>query len=139
MVETAKIVDAWQAFQRAAVSIKRPISESEYLELLELADGLTSRYDCNEEPYASLFDIIATYMHEWELVNEPELKNPDVPPHEILAYLMEERGISQYQLEQEGLVHQGNLSKILKGKRGISKSLAKKLAQRFAVGVELFL
>ena|GEM_PF-649775 len=133
------IVSAWEAFHAATGGIKRPATEEEYTALHALAEDLTSRYNCNEEPYASLFDLIATYMHEWELEFEPELKNPDVPPHRVLAFLMEQQGVSQYQLAKEGIVDQGNLSKILKGEREISKELAKKLVARFKVSAELFL
>lgn len=134
-----EIFDAWETFQQVSGGIRRPVSEADYVELLELIDELTSRYNCNQEPYASLFDIIATYMHEWELDNEPELKLMHLEPSQRLAFIMERRGISQYQLAQEGLVDQGNLSKILKGDLGISKALAKRLAKRFGVGVELFI
>lgn len=51
---------------------------------------------------------------------------------------MEERGVTRYQLAQDGIVDQGNLSRILAGKRSISKALAKRLAGYFRVGVEVF-
>ncbi len=135
----ATVINAWEAFQAATGGIKRPETGAEYEVLLELVDDLTDRYNCNTEPYGSLFGIIATYMHEWELENELELKNPDVPPRRMLAHYMEQQGVSQYQLDKEGVVNQGSLSRILKGERGISKALAKRLAERFGVSVEVFL
>ena len=78
-------------------------------------------------------------MHEWELVNEPDLKNSVATPHEMLAYLMEQRGVTQYRLAKDGVVSQGTLNAILKGRRGISKAVAKKLAVYFGVSVELFI
>lgn len=140
IADRQNIVRAWEAFHAATGGgIRRPKTEEEYVALHALIDDLTSRYNCNEEPYASLFDLIAMCMHEWELEVEPELKNPAVPPHRVLAFLMEQQGVSQYQLAKEGIVDQGNLSKILKGEREISKELAKKLAARFKVSAELFL
>ncbi len=139
MTTASRVASAWEAFQATAGGIKRPETEAEYEALLRLADELTDRYNCNEEPHASLFDLIAGYLHAWELANEPELKDPDVPPHRMLAYYMEEWGVTQYQLAKEGIVNQGNLSAILQGKRNISKALAKKLAERFEVNVEVFL
>lgn len=56
-----------------------------------------------------------------------------------LAHLMEQHGISQYQLDKEGVYSQQNSSRILKGERGTSLKLAKKLAERFGVGTELFI
>lgn len=131
------ILKTWQEFQ--GLGIKRPKSEAEYDDLNQFLNELTDHYNCNQEPYASLFDLVAGYMHEWELEHYPELKNIDVPPHEMLASLMEQHGVSQYQLAQEGIAHQSTLSKILSGERKISKEIAKQLARRFKVSVEVFL
>jgi HTH-type transcriptional regulator / antitoxin HigA len=140
MITSAKeVTSAWKTFQKNVGGIKPPKTEADYEALLELMQDLTDRYNCNTEPYASLFDLIARYMHEWELDNEPELKLTHLEPFERLKFLMERRGISQYQLAKEGLVSQGNLSNILAGKKGLSKVLAKKLAERFGLSVEVFI
>lgn len=139
MTTTAtRVADAWEAFQAATGGVKRPETEADYEALLALADDLTSLYNCNTEPYGSLFDLIAGYMHEWELENEPELKNPQVAPHRMLAHYMEQRGVTQAQLVKDLNISQGNLSSTLAGKRGISKGTAKKLADYFGVSVEMF-
>ncbi len=52
---------------------------------------------------------------------------------------MQERGVTQYRLAKDGVVSQGTLNAILKGRRGISKAVAKKLAAYFGVSVELFI
>ena len=132
-----RALNAWQGVTEAGV--KRPITEADYEELHGLMDELTSRQDINEQPWSDLFGLIATYMHEWELVNEPDLKNPVATPHEMLAYLMQQRGVSQYRLAKDGVVSQGTLNAVLKGRRGISKAVAKKLAAYFGVSVELFI
>lgn len=131
------IYDHWQALNQNG--LKRPESEAEYLVLLELMQDLTDRYNCNKELYASLFDLIARYMHEWELDNEPELKLMHLEPFERLRFLMERRNISQTALAKEGIVAQSNLSNILSGKIGISKDVAKRLAKYFGVSVETFI
>lgn len=132
------ITQAWTAFY-ASAPLDAPVTEGDYLKLKELADHLLDNHNIEEGAYAPLFDIVTRYMHEWELEHEPELKNPDVPPHRMLAFLMEQQGVTQYQLQKEGVVNQGTLSKILKGERGISKALAKRLAEKFGVSVEVFL
>ncbi|MEX2536306.1 MAG: helix-turn-helix domain-containing protein [Trueperaceae bacterium] len=129
--------ERWRAFVESGV--RGPESETDYLDLVRLADDLTGRYDINQQPWEELFGLVAGYMHEWEMKNEPELKNPEVEPRIVLAELLEEHGVSQYQLASEGIADQGNLSKILAGERGISKALAKKLAVRFKVSADLFL
>lgn len=129
--------DAWKGF--ADTGIKTPESEADYEALLAFMDALTSHYDVNEQPWGDLFGLVAGYMHSWELANHPELKNVQVPPYRMLAHYMEQQGVTQYQLGKEGVVDQGNLSAILKGRRGISLELAKKLAARFRVSVDVFI
>jgi antitoxin component HigA of HigAB toxin-antitoxin module len=109
------VTSAWKTFQSKTGGIKPPKTEAEYEALLELMQDLTNRYNCNKEPYASLFDLIARYMHEWELDNEPELKLMHLEPFERLRFLMERRNISQTALAKEGIVAQSNLSNILSG------------------------
>ena len=114
-------------------------TEAEYHVLVTFADELTSRYNCNKQPYAALFDLVAAYLDIWERQHDADLKDVKVPPFEMLAYYLEERGVSAYQLAKDLDVSQGNLSAILNGQRGISKNLAKKLADYFNVSVELFI
>ena len=63
---------------------------------------------------------------------------PDVPPHEMLQYLIEQRGIKQADLIPV-LGSSAQVSNLVAGKRGISKDQAKKLAAFFRVSAELFL
>lgn len=100
---------------------------------------VSDTHGTENEPYAALFNYLAGLPHAWELENEPALKDSDIEPHKVLAHLMAEHGVSQYQLAREGLVNQGNLSRILAGKRGISKAITRKLAERFHVGVGVFI
>ena len=57
----------------------------------------------------------------------------------MLAHYLEARDISAYRLAKDLGVSQGNLSAVLHGKRGISKDLAKKLAEYFGASLELFI
>ena len=100
---------------------------------------VSDTYDTASEPYAALFDYLATLAHAWELENEPDLKSPNVAPFKVLAHVMDGHGVSQYQLAGEGIVDQGNLSRMFAGERGISKNLAKRLAARFHVSEEVFI
>ena len=132
-----RALNAWKSSFDAG--IKRPVTEADYEELLEFTNELTDNYNIDLQPWSDLFGLIGGYMHEWELENEPELKNPQAEPYQMLAHFMEQQDVTQYQLDKEGVVDQGNLSAILKGKRGISLELAKRLAERFGVSVELFI
>lgn len=134
-----RVPEAWAHFQKQIGGLTRPTSEVEYEQILSLMHHVSDSYDTASEPYAALFDYLATLARAWEVENEPDLKSPDVAPFKVLAHLMEEHGVSQYQLAQEGIADQGNLSRILAGERGISKNLAKRLAGRFHVSAEVFI
>jgi HTH-type transcriptional regulator/antitoxin HigA len=55
----------------------------------------------------------------------------------MLAHLLQEKGLRPADLADT--LPKSRVSEILNGKRGISKSQAKQLAERFHVPVELFL
>lgn len=133
------IPEAWSAFHKQMGSLAHPITEDEYDQLVSLMNHVYDNFDTTTAPYDHLLDYLANLVNEWELEHQPELKDIDVAPNEVLAFLMEQQGVTQSQLGKEGIVSQGNLSRILSGDRGISKELAKKLAKRFRVDVSLFI
>ncbi len=98
---------------------------------------LMQNYNTDLEPHRSLWRLIAGYMRDWQANQTPLFS--DSTPAEHLQALMLERGISQYQLEKVSVARQSTLSQVLNGKRGISKNMARKLANFFSVSVELFL
>jgi HTH-type transcriptional regulator / antitoxin HigA len=128
---------AWAQFQGNA-QIKRPQSESDYLELHSLMDALTSKHRMDDPVWSPLIDLIGRYMLEWENANDPWAQVEAVP-RDVLANLMRDRNINQVDLETAGVVAQSTLSQILNGKRSISKGVAKKLSAFFGVPVGAFL
>lgn len=142
MTATAPVLDAWATFQAAtadALPFRPPETEAEYDALVAFAGRLTDDYNCNEGPQAALFDLVAAYIGAWEAQHESSVRDADVPPHELLAFYLDVQGLSQSQLAREVGVPQQNLSEILRGERGVSVALAKKLAARFGKPLELFL
>lgn len=82
-----------------------------------------------------LLDLLSVLIEKYEDEHYPF---PELAPNEILKYLMEENG-----LKQSDLLHvfgsSGIASEVVNGKRAISKTQAKKLAEHFKVSVELFI
>ena len=82
-----------------------------------------------------LLELLAVLIEQYEDEHYPM---PDIPPHEVLKYLMKENGY-----KQKDIVHifgsSGITSEVVNGKRSISKAQAKKLAEFFSVSVELFI
>src|SRR6266481_1794356 len=63
---------------------------------------------------------------------------PEAKPHEMVKFLMEQRGLKQADLVPV-LGSRAQVSDLVNGKRGISKAQAKKLAEYFGVSAELFI
>ena len=91
-------------------------------------DGLTPEED-------ALLELLVDLVHDFE---EGQYPFPSSLPHEMVAFLLEQRGLKASDL-WEVLGSKGRVSEILSGKRAISKEQAKKLAAFFQVGVGLFI
>ena len=63
---------------------------------------------------------------------------PDPSPNQMLAYLMEKRGLKQADLVTI-FKSRGYVSDVINGKRAISKAHAKQLAEFFKVTADLFI
>ena len=63
---------------------------------------------------------------------------PDPSPHEMLAYLMEKRGLKQADLVPI-FNSRGYVSDVINGRRAISKAHAKQLAEFFKVAADVFI
>ena len=63
---------------------------------------------------------------------------PTTTPNEMLKYVMEQRSLKQADLVPV-LGTRAQVSDLVTGKRGISKGQAKKFAELFHTGVELFI
>jgi HTH-type transcriptional regulator/antitoxin HigA len=84
---------------------------------------------------SALADLLTGLIHDFESRAYPI---PKSKPHEIAAYLLEIRGLRPSDLLPV-LGSKSRVSEMLSGKRSIGKEQAKKLAEFFHVGVELFI
>lgn len=83
----------------------------------------------------SLLQLLARLIEDYEDEHYPI---EDAPPHEVLKFIMEQRDLKQSDL-LDIFGSSGIASEVVNGKRSISKTQAKKLAERFKVSVELFI
>jgi antitoxin component HigA of HigAB toxin-antitoxin module len=135
MLQVATITNAWQTIHANLHPIQ---NETEYDNTLEFMRNLMREYNVSEQPFKGLWALAAQYVQTWEQKNEPWLQTPP-QGRDALAFLLRERNVTQYQLAKAGIAHQSTLSSIVRGKRGVSLGVAKKLAAYFAVPLELFL
>jgi len=83
-------------------------------------------------------DALATLLERLIADYDDQFSLPEQPPHEMVKFLMEQRGLKQADLVPV-LGSRAQVSDLVNGKRGISKAQAKKLAEFFGVSAELFI
>lgn len=128
-----RLVNAWLNL-RAVAPLRSIRNERDYRAMVRLADSLIDAGAGSEDhPLADLLAVVGDLIARWEASN---VDLPDALPSESLRLLMAEHGLKQTDLSD--LVSQGVLSQILAGKRGVSKKLAHRLAERFAVPITVF-
>jgi HTH-type transcriptional regulator / antitoxin HigA len=110
-------------------------TDAEHRRLLREAAELMERpeEDISEEE-GRLLEMLAMLIEEYEDRRHPL---PQTTPQRMLGYLLAEKGMKASDLWD--VLPKSRVSEILSGKRGISKTQAKQLANKFRVPVELFL
>ena len=73
-----------------------------------------------------------------QVYDDEHYSMPEFEPHEMVKYLMDQRGLKQADLVPV-LGSRSQVSDLVNGKRAISKAQMKKLAEFFEVSAELFL
>lgn len=123
----------WHAFEAAAHV--RPIrNEEEYERMVALMDSLLEAAGEDEDhPLSTLLDLVGDVVSKYEREHHTI---EAAAPKDALRFLMDARGLRQEDLAP--LVHQGNLSAILAGRRKISAALAAKLGKFFGISAAVF-
>jgi HTH-type transcriptional regulator/antitoxin HigA len=110
-------------------------TEEENEHFLIEVEKLIDKGDRRSPEEDKLLELMTTLIEDFE---EKHYPIPDAPPHEVLRELMESRG-----LRQRDLLHvfgsDGHASEAVSGKRNISRTQAKALAEFFRVPVDLFI
>jgi HTH-type transcriptional regulator / antitoxin HigA len=109
-------------------------ADEEFDRMVEHLERLTFKPDLSVEENA-LANLLEKLVVAYDDEHYPM---PDVPPHRMVRFLMEQRGLKQTDLVPL-LGSRAQVSDLVNGKRGISKAQAKKLAEYFHVSAELFI
>ena len=111
-------------------------SEDENNRMLAIIEELMSKGENGVTPEEdALLELLIDLVHDFE---EKRYPLPSSPPHQMVAFLLEQRGLKPKDL-WEAIGSKGRVSEILSGNRAISKDQAKKLAAFFHVGVQVFI
>jgi HTH-type transcriptional regulator / antitoxin HigA len=101
----------------------------------EVISSLLKKSDKISPEEEKLLDLLSDLVEDYEDEHYPI---EDAPPKEILKFLMEQNDLKQTDLLPI-FGSSGIASEVVNGKRSISKTHAKKLAEYFKVSVELFI
>lgn len=110
-------------------------TEEENERLLAVVEKLMDKGEDISAEEDALLRLLATLIQDFE---EKHYKPKDATPLEVLHHLMDARGLKPTDL-WELFGSKGIASEVLNGKRGISKTQAKRLAEFFEVSAELFI
>jgi HTH-type transcriptional regulator/antitoxin HigA len=110
-------------------------SEDEYSRILGEIENLMDRGGRRTAEEDALLPLLVRLVEDYE---EKAYPVRNAPPHEVLRYLMERRGLRQADLVPV-FKSRGYVSDIVNGKRGIRLAQARKLAEFFKVSINLFL
>jgi HTH-type transcriptional regulator / antitoxin HigA len=122
----------------------RPIHDAtQYAEAAALMRELALKSESRTPDETAYQIVLSKLIHDYEAAL-PEVQAllaeaAAVSPAELLTFLVEEHALSLRELARQIDCDQGNLTAFLTGRRGLSKAVARKLADRFKVSIDLFL
>jgi HTH-type transcriptional regulator/antitoxin HigA len=105
-----------------------------YVQMMEDFDRRTTA----GEPLAPEEEALLALLERLVQDYDDRIELPEVPPNEMVKFLMDQRGLRQAELV-EVLGSRAQVSAMVSGRRGISKAQAKKLAEFFHVPADLFI
>ncbi|SAK40767.1 Antitoxin HigA [Caballeronia pedi] len=123
----------WSALQEQ-IFLKPIRNDEDYRKMVALADELADHLEGEEGPLADLFGVVTDLIEVWES-HHPDL--PKAEPKDVLRYLLDAHELKQKDLAD--IASPTVISDILAGRRAISKSVAKALAERFGTDVSAFM
>jgi HTH-type transcriptional regulator/antitoxin HigA len=133
-----EVLDKWEQLDNVARDYLVPIeTEAQYQAALELLEAVWPRVGENPvSPYGSLFTLLSERISAYENRASPI---PNAPAHQVLAFLMEQKGLKQSALARATGIYQSNLSQVLRGKRKLTLAQIRTLANFFGVEPSVFI
>jgi len=113
----------------------RIANDTEYERLLAETERLMDKEEELSPAESTLLDLLVTLIEQYE---EQRYPIAQASPHEMLQHLMEARELTHKDVWPM-FGSKGVASEVLNGKRAISKTQAKKLAEFFHVSPALFI
>jgi HTH-type transcriptional regulator/antitoxin HigA len=114
----------------------RPISsKAHYTRVMKQIDGLMRRRRPGRAE-EDLLSLLSTLVVEYESKTHPA---PKVSPSEMLAHLIEARGVNKAQVARDTRIAQSTITNVINGNRGLSTANVATLASYFNVSASAFI
>ena len=110
-------------------------TDEEHERMLAAVEKLMDKSEHRTAEEDTALDLMVRLIKDYEEEHHPL---PDPTPHEMLVYLMEQRGLKQADLLPI-FKSRGYVSDVINEKRAISRSHARQLAEFFKVSANLFI
>ena len=109
-------------------------TENQYSEYCKTLEGILTLKQKSKEKQ-DIVDLLTLLVQKWD---EEHNTLPDADPIELLRYLMDENKLKSVDLAKLLDVSASLVSDILNYRRGLSKDIIRKLAERFKVNQTMF-
>lgn len=114
----------------------RPVrNEREYRRTMRLIDGLMKKPKLSRAE-GELLELLATLAEQYESIEYP---TPQASQADLLAHLIDARGVTQAELARQSGVPRSVITNVLKGRRKISQANIARLAVYFHVSPAEFI
>jgi HTH-type transcriptional regulator/antitoxin HigA len=114
----------------------RPIrTEVEYKRVMRQIDRLMKTEKLSRAE-SQLMELLATLVEEYE---SDEYPTPKVSQADLLAHLIDAKGVSQAEVARETGIPSSVITNVLKGRRGISQANILRLVRYFHVSPSAFM
>ncbi|CAM4213205.1 helix-turn-helix domain-containing protein [Deinococcus marmoris] len=137
MTDARTILSAWANLPPEVRALATPIhTEPQYNEVLITFEAVWDEVGRQtDHPLGSLVELLRERLGAYE----DRFPTPHSPPHRLLAFLMQERAMTQTELAGVLGITQGNASRLLSGKAALSLKAVRKLAAHFHILPDVFL
>lgn len=115
----------------------RPIrSEKELTAAIKVVNGLVDRFDHLDDDEHAYLSVLGDLVKKYE--DEHVAWDTAIPDHEILAFLIEQKNLTQSVVARETAIAESTISAVLKGTRRLTRDHIGRLAKFFHVPPSVF-
>lgn len=138
MLDISTLQQAWAQVEALTHDAVAPIeTEAQHEQALTTLDALLVEVgEDGQHPLGNLVRLLIERVTAYEALAHPI---PEATPAQMLAFYLDQRGLTQTVLAAATGIDQAQISKLLRGKRAFNADQARVLGQYFRVSPAMFL